>query len=116
MNPKTGKMHFEEETYWDTKQKLDLWVANPISAEITAASERAKKSRSKQQKEQADTKAQQEQAAEREAANARLEAQIEQSKSGAVTADEQIARNPDGILARLRREREAKENAKKTTD
>lgn len=49
-------------------------------------------------------------------ANARLEAQIEQSKAGAVTADEQIARNPDGILARLRREREAKENAKKTTD
>ena len=57
-------MRFEEETYWDTKQKLDLWVANPISAEIIAAAERAKKSRSKQQKEQADTKAQQEQAAE----------------------------------------------------
>jgi hypothetical protein len=116
VNPKTGKMHFEEETYWDTKQKLDLWVANPISAEITAASERAKKSRSKQQKEQADTKAQQEQAAEREAANARREQEQEAAKAGAVTADEQIARNPDGILARLRREREAKENAKKTTD
>ena len=112
VNPRSGRMRFEEETYWDTKQKLDLWVANPISAEIIAAAERAKKSRSKQQKEKSDTKAQQEQAAQREAANARREQEQEAAKAGAVTADEQIARNPDGILARLRREREAKEKNK----
>ena len=111
----TGKMMFEAEEYWTLENRLELWMNNRHTAEINAA-ERAKKSRGKQQKEQTDTKAQQEQAAQREAANARLEAQIEQSKAGAVTADEQIARNPDGILARLRREREAKENAKKTTD
>ena len=88
VNPKTGKMRFEEETYWDTKKKLDLWVANPISAEISAATERAKKSRKKQQKEQAETTQQQLQAVQREEANARLEAQIEQSKAGAVSYEE----------------------------
>ena len=88
VNPKTGKMRFEEETYWDTKKKLDLWVANPISAEISAATERAKKTRKKAAKEQADTAQQQLQAVQREEANARLEAQIEQSKAGAVSYEE----------------------------
>ena len=84
----TGKMMFEAEEYWTLENRLELWMNNRHTAEITAASERAKKSRSKQQKEQADTKAQQEQAAEREAANARREQEQEAAKAGAVSYEE----------------------------
>ena len=92
-NPRTGKMRFQGKRYWDLDSRLKRWMNTQYSVDNTAAAERAKKSRGKQQKEQADTKAQQEQAARREEANARLEAQIEQSKAGAVSYEEWKAMN-----------------------
>ena len=41
-----------------------------------------------------------EQAAEREAANARREQEHEAAKAGAVTMEEYIAKNPDSVLAK----------------
>jgi hypothetical protein len=88
MNQRTGKMRWQEERYWDTKKKLDLFATNQYSTDITTATERAKKSRKQQQKEQAETAQQREIAAEREAANARREQEQEAAKAGAVSYEE----------------------------
>lgn len=87
-NQATGKMQFEEKTYWSLKPMLESWSSKSYTKKDAAAAMSLTKTQKKQQKEQADTKAQQEQAAQREAANARLEAQIEQSKAGAVSYEE----------------------------
>ena len=85
---KSGKMLFEEQKHWSTKNRLARWVNNAFSSDNMAAAERLKKARGRQAKEQADTKAQQEQIAQREEANARLEAEIEERKAGAVSRAE----------------------------
>ena len=90
-NPKTGKMLFEEKKHWNTKNRLERWVKNPISSASLAAAERLKKTRGKRQKEGNEEQKSKELAAQREEANARLEEQIEQSKAGAVTREEWLA-------------------------
>ena len=115
-NQETGKMQFEEKTYWRLSSMLESWNNKSYTKNDAAASMRLTKAQKKKQKEGDEAQKSKELAAQREEANARREQEQEAAKAGAVTADEQIARNPDGILARLRREREAKENAKKTTD
>ena len=90
-NPRTGKMRWQGKRYWDTKKRLDRWVRNPISTDSVAASERLKKSRKKQQQDAEAVEKIQEQAAEREEADARREAEIEQSKAGAVSYEEWLA-------------------------
>ena len=87
-NPRTGKMLFEEQKHWSTKNRLARWVNNQHSSEIKAASERLKKARGKRQKEGDEEARSKELAAEREEANARREAEIEQSKAGAVSYEE----------------------------
>ena len=99
-NPKTGRMLFEEQRHWNTKKRLERWVNNPISSATVAASERLKRARGKQGKEQAETVRQREIAAERETANARREQEQEAAKAGAVTMEEYIAKNPDSVLAK----------------
>ena len=88
---KSGKMLFEEQKHWSTKNRLARWVNNQHSSEIKAASERLKKARGKRQKEGDEERRSKELAAQREEANARLEEQIEQSKAGAVTREEWLA-------------------------
>ena len=90
-SPTTGRMRFQDEPYWDTKKRLEVWVNNPISTNSVAASERLKKTRGKRQKEGDEEQKSKELAAQREEANARLEEQIEQSKAGAVTREEWLA-------------------------
>ena len=47
---KSGKMLFEEQKHWSTKNRLARWVNNQHSSEIKAASERLKKARGQKQK------------------------------------------------------------------
>ena len=96
----TGKMMFEGEEYWNLESRIELWMNNQHTAEISAATERAKKSRKQQTKDAAAAEQQREQAAEREAANARREQEHEAAKAGAVTMEEYIAKNPDSVLAK----------------
>ena len=90
-NPRTGKMRWQGKRYWDTKKRLERWVRNSISTDSVAASERLKKARGKQRKEGDEERRSKEWAVEREEANARREAEIEQSKAGAVTREEWLA-------------------------
>ena len=87
-NPKTGKMRWQEQRYWNTKKRLERWVKNQYSSDITAASERLNKARGKRQQEQADSAQQRAIAAERERANAEAERQREADKVGAVSREE----------------------------
>ena len=87
-NPKTGKMLFEEKKHWNTKNRLERWVKNPISSASLAATERLKKARGKRQKEGDEERRSKELAAQREDANARLEKEIEERKAGAVSRAE----------------------------
>ena len=90
-NPKTGKMLFEEKKHWNTKNRLKRWLNNSYSSADLAAAERLKKARGKRQKEGDEEARSKELAAQREEANARREAEIEQSKAGAVSYEEWLA-------------------------
>ena len=87
-NPRTGKMRWQGKRYWDTKKRLERWVRNSISTDIVAASERLTKAQKNQQKVSDEERRSKELAAQREEANARREAEIEQSKAGAVSYEE----------------------------
>ena len=88
---KTGKMLFEEQRHWSTKNRLELWVNNQHSADIMAASERLKKARGKRQKAGDEEARSKQLAAEREEADARREREQEESKAGAVSREEWLA-------------------------
>ena len=88
---KTGKMLFEEQRHWSTKNRLELWVNNQHSADIMAASERLKKARGKRQKASDEEARSKQLAAEREEADARREREQEESKAGAVRREEWLA-------------------------
>ena len=90
-SPTTGRMRFQDEPYWDTKKRLEVWVNNPISTNSVAASENLKKVRGKQRKEGDEERRSKELAAERERANAELERQHAESKAGAVSREEWLA-------------------------
>ena len=88
---KTGKMLFEEQRHWSTRNRLELWVNNQHSADIMAASERLKKARGKRQKAGDEEARSKQLAAEREEADARREREQEESKAGAVSREEWLA-------------------------
>ena len=90
-SPTTGRMRFQDEAYWDTKKRLEIWVNNPISANSVAAKENLKKSRKKQQRTSDDEQRRKQLAAEREEANARREREQEERKAGAVSREEWLA-------------------------
>ena len=90
-SPTTGRMRFQDEPYWDTKKRLEVWVNNPISTNSVAASENLKKVRGKKQKTSDEEQRAKELAAERERANAELERQHAESKAGAVSREEWLA-------------------------
>ena len=87
-NPRTGKMRFQGKRYWNLDSRLKRWMNTQYSVDNTAASERLKKARGRQQKEQIDTAQQRAIAAERERANAEAERQREADKAGAVSYEE----------------------------
>ena len=90
-NPRTGKMRFQGKRYWNLDCRLKRWMNTQYSVDNTAAAERLKKSRKKQQRTSDEEQKSREQAAQREEANARLEAEIEERKAGAVSYEEWLA-------------------------
>ena len=88
---KSGKMLWQVQKHWSTKNRLELWVNNQHSADIMAASERLKKARGKRQKASDEEARSKQLAAEREEADARREREQEESKAGAVSREEWLA-------------------------
>lgn len=96
-----GVLLFEKRTHWNLDSRLRKWSRDSQTLANAEAAERMRRRLKRQAKEQGDTTEQQKElTARREEANARLEAQIEQSKAGAVTMEEYIAKNPNSTLAK----------------
>ena len=88
---KSGKMLWQVQKHWSTKNRLELWVNNEHSSDIMAASERLKKARGQKQKASDEEARSKQLAAEREEADARREREQEESKAGAVSREEWLA-------------------------
>ena len=96
-----GVLLYEKRTHWNLDSRLRKWSRDSQTLANAEAAERMRRRLKRQAKEQGDTAVQQKElAARREEANARLEAEIEQSKAGAVTMEEYIAKNPNSTLAK----------------
>lgn len=78
-----GQMRFESERFWNIDNRLKRWVTNNYAAANSAAAERIKKSRSRQDKQQVV-------AQERNEANDRLWQQYADMKKGAVSHEEYL--------------------------
>ena len=109
----TGRMRFEGQRYWDLEKRLKRWMTSQYTSDKTAAAIRLRKAKRKLAEEQGAASQQQQAAAEREQQQRTLEQQAEESRRDASTMEEQVRRNPNGILARFERERRQKEEATK---
>jgi hypothetical protein len=111
-NKLSKKMRFEEFNYWDTAKMMHLWENNPISKAKAAAAirlERAKKggagrggsgkvlgcSAAENNPEQKAI------AAEREAADAKREAEMKAAREGSISLEEYVKTKPDSMLAKM---------------
>lgn len=111
-NKLSKKMRFEEFNYWDTAKMMHLWENNPISKAKAAAAirlERAKKggagrggsgkvlgcSAAENSPEQKAI------AAEREAADAKREAEMAEARKNSVSLEEYAKAHPDSLLAKM---------------
>ena len=105
----TGRMRFEGQRYWDLEKRLKRWMTSQYTSDKTAAAIRLRKAKRKLAEEQGAASQQQQAAAERQKQQQALEQQAEDSRRDASTMEEQVRRNPNGILARFERERKARE-------
>ncbi len=78
-----GRMRFQKEPFWDIETRLERWVENPYSIADENAAERKKQLQKK-------SAASEQQAAEREDNNARLEQEIAERKRNAVSYEEYL--------------------------
>ena len=78
-----GRMRFQKEPFWDIETRLERWVENPYSMADENAAERKKQLQKK-------TATSEQQAAEREDNNARLEQEIAERKRNAVSYEEYL--------------------------
>ena len=112
----SGKMLFECERFWNTKQRLELWKNNHISSDNCAAELRLQKVKEAQGEKAASVAKQQMVAEIRQAADEQREREQEQSKQNQELTDDYLKRNPNGLLARFARERKQKEKIIKHRD
>ena len=101
-------MRFEGQRYWNTEKRLARWMNSKYAVENVAAAIRLRKAKRKLAEEQGAASQQQQAAEERQ-----KQQQAEESRRDSSTMEEQVKRNPDGILARFERERKQKEEATK---
>ena len=105
----TKRMRYEGQRYWNLEKRLARWMQNSFAAADTAAAIRLRKAKKRLAEEQGAASQQQQAAAERQKQQQALEQQAEDSRRDASTMEEQVRRNPNGILARFERERKARE-------
>jgi hypothetical protein len=114
-NKLSKKMCFEEFDYWDTAKMMHLWVNNPISKAKAAAAIKLKRVKGKTANgggalnggrvlgcSAAENSPEQKAiAAEREAADAKREAEMAEARKGSIPLEEYTKRNPNSALAKM---------------
>jgi hypothetical protein len=108
-NETTGKMRYEEQRSWNLDYRLSRWVNNHIAADNANAAIRLRKTKAREAEATAAADQLTAAAALREQENARREAEREESRRMAGGLTETMNANPNGILARIARERQARE-------
>ena len=103
------KMRLELETAWETKKRLKGWAQRSFNKNDEAAALHLEREKKKTAKQTANVNEQQAIAAKREQENAKREEEMEQSKQNQMLTDEYLAKNPNGLLAQMARERKARE-------
>ena len=104
------KMKMEVVTSWDTEYRLAAWSERSFNKNDEAAALRLERAKGKKSSPQAANSAEQQAiAAKREQDNARLEQEMEESKQNQMLTDEYLRKNPNGLLAQMARERQARE-------
>ena len=104
-----GRMRFQDVRFWNTEKRLKRWVQNQYSNEITAAAIRLKRHRRQQAKDAAADQQQQQAADIRQQQDAQREQAMAECRQESMTTAEYVAANPDGLMARMAREREKRE-------
>ena len=79
VNPKTHKMRFEEEEYWDIDCRLPRWKNNSHTVADATAAIRLNKTKAKQTQEQ----------------------QAEESKQTQMLTEEYVKTHPDSLMAKI---------------
>ena len=102
-------MRLELETAWETKHRLATWAQRSFNKNDEAAALHLEREKKKTAKQTANVNEQQAIAAKREQENAKREEEMEQSKQNQMLTDEYLAKNPNGLLAQMARERKARE-------
>ena len=106
----TGLMLWETKKSWSLRLRLRAWSKKSFQLNDKAAALRLEREKRKMTKQQtANTAEQQAIAAKREQDNARLEQEMEESKQNQMLTDEYLRKNPNGLLAQMARERQARE-------
>ena len=98
-------MLWQSERSWNTAFRLAAWKNKSYSVNDEVAAIRLQKAKKKQADEMNAAEQQQTVAAIRAQADARREQEQEHSKENQMLTDEYLAKNPDGILARIAREK-----------
>ena len=102
-NPRTHKMRFEEQRYWNIDRRLPRWKSNQFSNANQSAAIRLKKTQQKMVQEQTEAEKNQAAAAERQQENAEREAKTAQSKQQQMLTEEYIREHPDSLMAKIYR-------------
>ena len=105
----TGLMLWETKKSWNTKFRLAAWSKRSFEVNDQAANIRLQKAKSGGKQQAVSTAEQQAIAVKREQDNAKREEEMEQSKQNQMLTDEYLAKNPNGFLAQVARERQARE-------
>ena len=104
-NPKTHKMRFEEQKYWNIDRRLPRWKNNQFSSATTAAAIRLKKTQQKMEQEQQTEEQTKIAAVERQQENAEREAKTAQSKQEQMLTEDYIREHPDSLMAKIYRQK-----------
>ena len=103
------KMRFEMEKAWDTGMRLAGWAERSYQRDNEAAKLRLEHAKKLSKKDTASVENQKQITALREQENAKREEEAEKSRENMMLSGDYVAQNPYGFLARLFRERQAKE-------
>ena len=109
VNPKTHKMRFEEEEYWNIDCRLPRWKNNSHTIADATAAIRLRKAKQQQTQEQTAASQQQEAAAARKQEMAAREAKTAQSKQEQMLTEDYIREHPDSLMAKIYRQKKKKE-------
>lgn len=112
VNQETGKMKFEEETYWSTEGRIERWMNTNYSIVNTTAAINQQRTKKRQTQEMKQTQQLQAAALARQQEEERQAQKDAESRQNRQSSTDYVNQNPNGFLARMYRESEREKAAK----